>query len=251
MTIRYIAAMTPVRPVWKRSIDLAAGVVALPLLAVVGGVLAIWLGFVSPGPVLFRQRRVGYRGRIFHLYKFRTMHLGAETGSHQAHVTALLRSNQPMQKLDGGIDPRVVPGTWVIRASGLDELPQLLNVLRGEMSLVGPRPCMPYEYKHYTVSQRRRCGVLPGLTGLWQVSGKNRTTFETMIALDTEYCRRRSPGLDLRIMALTVPVLLAQILETARQRRRHRPPARTTAAGATRPAPPAGTSGRSPAPLSS
>jgi lipopolysaccharide/colanic/teichoic acid biosynthesis glycosyltransferase len=222
--------------------DLAAGLAALPALAAVAAILAAWLSVTSPGPLLFRQRRVGYRGRIFDLYKFRTMHAGAETGSHQAHVTALLRSNRPMQKLDGDADPRVVPGTWILRASGLDELPQVLNMLRGEMSLVGPRPCLPYEYTHYTAAQRRRCDVLPGLTGLWQVSGKNRTTFEAMIALDTEYSRRRSPGLDLRIIALTLPVLVGQVLETRRQRRRPAEPAgadggASSPAAASRPAP--------------
>jgi lipopolysaccharide/colanic/teichoic acid biosynthesis glycosyltransferase len=174
----------------------------------------------SPGPVFFRQERVGYRGRRFMLYKFRTMHVSADVSTHQAHFAELVKGNAPMLKLDSRGDSRLIPGGWLFRASGLDELPQIINVLRGEMSLVGPRPCIPYEYIQYTPPQRQRFGTAPGLTGLWQVSGKNRTTFEEMIRLDVEYVARRSLLLDVRIILLTVPALVRQISDTRKAKKK-------------------------------
>jgi lipopolysaccharide/colanic/teichoic acid biosynthesis glycosyltransferase len=174
---------------------------------------------VSPGPVFFRQERIGFMGRRFFLYKFRTMHLGADCRRHQEHVRDLMRRNVPMQKLDARGDARLIPGAWLLRAIGLDELPQVINVLRGEMSLVGPRPSLPEEYALYEPWQKKRCLVAPGLTGLWQVSGKNRTTFEEMMRLDLRYVRGRSPALDGRILARTIPALAAQLRETRQARR--------------------------------
>lgn len=172
----------------------------------------------SPGPILFRQERVGYRGERFRLFKFRTMHVGASTATHQAHFSELMKANVPMQKLDAPGDSRLVKGAWLLRASGLDELPQIINVLRGEMSLVGPRPCIPYEYDEYTPAQRRRLASVPGLTGLWQVSGKNRLSFAEMVALDVQYANNLSLAQDLRIMFLTFPVLVAQVTDSAAKR---------------------------------
>ena len=133
-----------------------------------------------------------------------------------------------MVKLDAQGDARIIPfGVW-LRSSGLDELPQLINVLRGEMSLVGPRPCMAYEYGDFLPWQRERFNTLPGLTGLWQVSGKNRTTFAEMIAMDASYARTKTLWLDLAIMVKTPPVMVGQVwsawkkkalLHTARPRR--------------------------------
>lgn len=198
-------------PLWKRILDVTSCVIALPFLALATLFVAALTSITSPGPLFFRQERVGQGGRKFKLYKFRTMHVSAETASHQAHFAALVQSNTPMQKLDACGDSRLIPGGWLLRASGLDELPQLLNVLRGEMSLVGPRPCIPYEYDQYTAGQRERFTATPGLTGLWQVSGKNRTTFEEMVAFDIEYARRQSILLDLWIVAMTIPALVTQI----------------------------------------
>jgi exopolysaccharide production protein ExoY len=107
-----------------------------------------------------------------------------------------------------------------LRTLGLDELPQLLNVLKGEMSLVGPRPCLPYEYEKYLPRHRERCGTLPGLTGLWQTSGKNRTTFEEMIDLDVHYAKHKSLLLDLKIMAMTIPALMGQASDVSQARNR-------------------------------
>ncbi|HVU32368.1 MAG TPA: sugar transferase [Opitutaceae bacterium] len=206
-------------PRWKRSIDLACCVFALPFLALCAALVAILMSISSRGPIFFRQDRVGYKGRRFRLYKFRTMHVAVETASHQAHFAALVQSNAPMQKMDSRRDSRLIPGGWLIRASGLDELPQILNVWQGDMSIVGPRPCIPYEYEQYTAEQRARFDAVPGLTGLWQVSGKNRTTFNEMISLDIAYAGRKSAWLDLKIIALTPFALAVQILDTRRGRR--------------------------------
>jgi len=161
------------------------------------------------------------------IYKFRTMHVRAETSAHQMYFAQLVRSNAPMHKLDGRGDSRLIPGGKVIRASGLDELPQIINVLRGEMSIVGPRPCIPYEYDQYSPAQRQRFEVTPGLTGLWQVSGKNHTTFDEMVRLDIHYARTRSPRVDLVIILRTVPALFVQLVESCRKAKAAR------AAGAT------------------
>jgi lipopolysaccharide/colanic/teichoic acid biosynthesis glycosyltransferase len=116
-----------------------------------------------------------------------------------------------MQKMDSRGDSRLITGGWLLRATGLDELPQIINVLRGDMSVVGPRPCIPYEYEQYTAQQRERFASVPGLTGLWQVSGKNRTTFEEMVRLDVEYARSKSLLLDLKIITMTLPALYTQV----------------------------------------
>ena len=118
--------------------------------------------------------------------------------------------------------PRLIPFGRLLRASGLDELPQLINVLRGEMSFVGPRPCLPSEYNRYLPWQKERFHTLPGLTGLWQVSGKNRTTFNEMIDFDIQYVRERSLWLDLKIMLKTIPVVMAEVRDMQRPRRQPR-----------------------------
>ena len=199
-------------PWWKRAVDVSCCLVALPVLALATLGVAVLTRLTSPGPVFFRQERVGYRGQKFNLYKFRTMHVRAEVTSHQAHFAELVRAKVPMQKMDGR-DSRLIPGGGLLRAAGLDELPQIINILRGEMSVVGPRPCIPYEYEQYSPQHRQRFACVPGLTGLWQVSGKNRTTFEEMVQLDLEYSRRQSAALDLRIILLTVPTVCGQMAQ--------------------------------------
>ena len=197
-------------PLWKRALDFSIILILAPALVMFGGVVALAVGCGSSGPILFRQRRVGHKGREFTCYKFRTMHVGAETDSHRGHATQLIKSDTPMTKLDARRDSRLVPFGAALRAMGLDELPQLINVLRGEMSIVGPRPCIPYEYELYEPWQRRRCEAAPGLTGLWQVSGKNRTTFNQMVRLDIEYSQRSSLWLDVTIILKTLPALWRQ-----------------------------------------
>ena len=200
-------------PLWKRILDVSLIVVAAPMwLPVMLGISA-GIKCLSPGPVLFRQERVGQGGRRFVCLKFRTMHTGANTATHESYLTELIRSNRPMAKLDGH-DPRLIPLAWMLRSAGLDELPQLFNVLMGEMSLVGPRPGTPSEFDAYTPQQRARTEMLPGLTGLWQVSGKNRTTFNEMIDLDVCYARTLCLTLDLAIMLRTPVALMVQVVET-------------------------------------
>jgi lipopolysaccharide/colanic/teichoic acid biosynthesis glycosyltransferase len=202
--------------------------VLAPALVILGAGVALVVKCGSRGPVLFRQRRVGYKGREFTCYKFRTMQVDAETRSHCEHFRQLMEREVPMTKLDAQNDPRLVPLGSLLRATALDELPQIINVLRGDMSFVGPRPCIPYEYEGYQPCQRRRFDAVPGLTGLWQVSGKNRTTFNEMIRLDIEYSQRLSLWLDLQIIFRTLPALLQQCLDIRAQKRRQ---ARTPSAG--------------------
>lgn len=206
-------------PSWKRALDVTLICVAAPLWLPIALLIGLYIKLVSPGPVLFKQARIGLNGSTFMCLKFRTMKVNASTTSHKAYLAELMASNKPMIKLDAKGDPRLIPGGWLLRATGLDELPQLLNVLRGEMSLVGPRPCIPYEYEQFTPYDRQRCATLPGLTGLWQVSGKNQTTFEEMINFDITYAREKSLLMDLKIMALTPAALVAQVWQTKVSRR--------------------------------
>jgi lipopolysaccharide/colanic/teichoic acid biosynthesis glycosyltransferase len=200
-------------PLWKRALDVTCILFSLPFWLPIVVLLALWVKIVSPGPILFRQERIGYRASRFLLFKFRTMKVNVETQSHEKHLEQLIDGNAPMAKLDSG-DPRIIAGGRILRALGLDELPQLFNVLRGEMSLVGPRPCTPYEFRRYKDWQRERVNALPGLTGYWQVNGKNKTTFAEMVQMDIWYTRKLSPWLDLAIMVKTFPTIIMQLLES-------------------------------------
>lgn len=206
-------------PRWKRTLDLCLILMALPLLLPLAVAIGLIIRLVSRGPILFKQERVGYRGKRFMCLKFRTMHCGAETAAHQGHLQQLMESDAPMVKMDAKGDSRIIPLGRLLRSAGLDELPQFINVLRGEMSLVGPRPCLAYEAAKYLPWQLERFNALPGLTGLWQVSGKNRTTFTRMMQLDIEYTRTKSLGLDLLIMLKTPMALLIQIWDNRLQRK--------------------------------
>lgn len=198
-------------PAWKTIFDLFLVTLALPIALPLFLIAAAWISLVSPGSLFFVQDRVGLGGRRFKCYKLRTMHAGCNTTSHQQHLQQLLAEDKPMQKLDAA-DSRLVPGAKFLRALGIDELPQLMNVVRGEMSVIGPRPCIPYEAEKYQDWQRERFAGLPGLTGLWQVRGKNRTTFAEMIRLDIEYVRTQSLWLDIRILLATPKAVLLQFV---------------------------------------
>jgi lipopolysaccharide/colanic/teichoic acid biosynthesis glycosyltransferase len=206
-------------PLWKRVLDICcvmfAGATLLPMLLLIA--IAIKLG--SKGPVLFKQERIGLCGKRFIIFKFRTMIPSADTSVHESHVAALIENNKPMAKLDANGDPRVTAFGRLLRVAGLDELPQFINVLRGEMSIVGPRPCLPSEFNKYLPWQRERFLTRPGLTGLWQVSGKNRTTFNEMIDLDVQYVRERSLWLDLKIILKTIPAVMAEVRDIQSPRR--------------------------------
>lgn len=207
-------------PLWKRLLDFACLLFAAPALVGLMAGIALVIRLSSRGPVIFRQERIGLRGRTFHCLKFRTMKHAAETASHEAYLQSLIGSDVPMRKLDAE-DGRVLRIGVLLRASGLDELPQVFNILRGEMSLVGPRPCIRYEYEKYRPEQRERFEAVPGLTGLWQVSGKNDTTFQEMIDLDIRYARNLSLRQDISILFRTFPVLLKQT-RAALQKKRSR-----------------------------
>jgi lipopolysaccharide/colanic/teichoic acid biosynthesis glycosyltransferase len=181
--------------------------------------IAMFIKVVSPGPLLFKQNRIGHMGKQFRCLKFRTMSPNADIGVNQKHMQQVMASKLPMKKLDGIGDTRLIPGGLWLRSLGMDELPQLINVLRGEMSLVGPRPCVSYEYEMDQPRHRQRCEALPGLTGLWQVNGKNKTTFEGMIELDLAYVEKQSLFLDLKIMVCTFPAILAQVWELRAERK--------------------------------
>jgi lipopolysaccharide/colanic/teichoic acid biosynthesis glycosyltransferase len=183
-------------------------------------VAAMLVKLGSRGPLLFRQERVGYKGSRFTCYKFRTMRVDADETTHQGHTRHLIRGGGAMTKLDVNRDPRLIPFGAALRATGLDELPQLINVLLGEMSIVGPRPCIPYECEVYEPWQWHRFDAVPGLTGLWQVNGKNRTTFNQMIGFDIQYARRKSLWLDLKIIFKTLPALWTQCTDMVEQKKK-------------------------------
>jgi exopolysaccharide production protein ExoY len=209
-------------PRWKRMLDIFFVLLILPLVLPLAVLVAVLIRMVSEGPVLFRQERVGYLGRKFMCYKFRTMFVGAGTQTHQGYLQHLMKSEAPMVKLDARGDSRIIPfGMW-LRSSGLDELPQLINVLRGEMSIVGPRPCLAYECENYLPWQWERFNTLPGLTGLWQVSGKNMTTFAEMMRLDINYSREKSFWMDVKIMFKT-PLAIAVQVWYSRKRKKLAP----------------------------
>jgi len=200
-------------------LDIVLIIMALPVLLPLVMLIGLFIRIVSAGPVLFKQERIGYLGGRFLCYKFRTMFVGSDTNVHQGHLNHLMNSDAPMMKMDSHGDPRIIPFGRLLRASGLDELPQLINVLCGEMSLVGPRPCVSYEYEKYLPWQRERFNTAPGLTGLWQVSGKNRTTFTEMIQLDIKYARSKTLWLDLKIILKTVPALVIQVWDSRIKRK--------------------------------
>jgi lipopolysaccharide/colanic/teichoic acid biosynthesis glycosyltransferase len=201
-------------PGWKRLLDLTCILVSAPFWLAVLIAIALWIKAISPGPIFYSQKRIGYRGKPFVLFKFRTMEVNVETQSHELHLEHLMRADCPMTKLDASGDPRIIFGGRIIRAMGLDELPQLWNVFRKEMSLVGPRPCTPQELQCYKVWQQERLDAWPGLTGYWQVNGKNKTTFTEMVRMDIYYSRSLSLRLDLKILLKTVPAIMAQVCES-------------------------------------
>jgi len=201
-------------PRWKRALDLICVLLSLPFWLPLMFLIALGIKLVSPGPIFFRQERIGFRGRRFMCLKFRSMRANAEAVVHENYLKQLMKSDRPMTKLDASGDHRLIPSGRFFRATGLDELPQLFNVLCGEMSLVGPRPCTPGEFEHYQEWQKKRVDAPPGLTGYWQVNGKNRTTFREMILMDIWYADHMSLWLDLKIMLRTPPAIIVQIFET-------------------------------------
>lgn len=202
----------------KRAIDCAVAVAALAILSPVMLATVLAIRLESPGPVFFRQARVGRDGRRFYLLKFRSMHVNGDDSAHRQFVTEMISGNgnghhgngsgngKAVHKLAN--DPRITRVGRFIRRYSIDELPQLINVLQGDMSLVGPRPPIPYEVEEYTTWHRKRLSIRPGVTGLWQTMGRSRRTYNQMVKLDNFYIDHWSLGLDLRILVRTLRVVL-------------------------------------------
>ncbi len=194
----------------KRALDVSVAAAGLVLLAPVMLGAAVAIRLDSTGPVLFRQARLGADGRSFNIYKLRTMLTGTDDAAHRAYVASLIQGRAERQdslfKLID--DPRITRVGRHLRRSSVDELPQLWNVLRGQMSLVGPRPALPHEVDLYDAGTWQRMRVKPGLTGLWQVSGRSQLSFQEMVALDIRYWRDWSPGLEAVILLRTPRTVL-------------------------------------------
>jgi lipopolysaccharide/colanic/teichoic acid biosynthesis glycosyltransferase len=201
----------------KRVVDIIGSIALILLLSPVMLVTALAIALGSPGPIIFKQIRLGRRGAPFVFYKFRSMLVNSDDQIHREYVTNLIEGklddvNQgdaanPHFKIKA--DPRVTGIGTIIRATSIDELPQLFNVLKGDMSLVGPRPPLPYEAEKYQSWHLRRVlEIRPGITGLWQVEGRSKTSFDDMVRLDLRYIRSCSPLLDLKILLKTVLVVL-------------------------------------------
>lgn len=200
----------------KRLLDVIGSALGLVMLSPLFFVLALLVRLSSEGPALFRQVRIGYRGKPFVCLKFRSMYASRDSEIHRNFVKLLIsgecgaladESGAPVYKLTD--DPRITPFGRFLRRSSLDELPQLLNVLKGEMSLVGPRPPIPYEWEMYEFwHQDRLMEVKPGITGLWQIKGRSTTTFEEMVRLDLQYAKEWSILFDLKLLLLTLWVLI-------------------------------------------
>jgi len=202
----------------KKMMDLIVAVTALGLLLPFMGIIAIGVKISSPGPVLFKQRRVGYKGELFTFLKFRSMFMDSKDNIHQDYVRKLIHGENEQINMGSDKDPcyklkndaRITPFGRILRKTSLDELPQFFNVLKGEMSLVGPRPPIPYEVNEYkNWHYRRILNVKPGITGLWQVSGRNRTSFDEMVRLDIKYAENWTLKMDFKIILKTILVVFS------------------------------------------
>jgi lipopolysaccharide/colanic/teichoic acid biosynthesis glycosyltransferase len=201
----------------KRGIDIMGSIIGILLFSPVMIITALAIGWTSPGPIVFKQIRFGQKGVRFPFYKFRSMHWNTDDQIHRKYVSNLIEGNleetnqgdkdKPLYKIRS--DPRVTKVGKIIRKLSIDELPQFYNVLKGEMSLVGPRPPLPYEVEKYKPWHLRRIlDVKPGITGLWQIEGRSKTSFDDMVRLDLRYVQNRSLRLDIKILIKTIGALL-------------------------------------------
>lgn len=196
----------PSIPRWKRPLDFGGSILGLLFFSPLFLLTAMLIKIVSPGPIFFKQTRIGYRGKPFVILKFRTMHTNADITLHKDQILNEIKNNLVLHKVKN--DPRIIIFGKFIRQSGIDELPQLLNVLKGEMSLVGPRPELNYAVDKFEQWHYTRFSVLPGITGLWQINGKNSTTFSQMISNDIEYVNKLSFWNDVHIILMTLPAII-------------------------------------------
>jgi lipopolysaccharide/colanic/teichoic acid biosynthesis glycosyltransferase len=210
---------------FKRALDMTVAALALVVLLPLMALIAVLVALDSPGPIIFVQKRVGarrwsregysyWKQNAFDCYKFRSMVQDADPAVHQAIVKAWVEGGAEPSGVSSveskkASDPRVTRVGRILRKTSLDELPQLVNVLKGEMSVVGPRPDLPYSVKEYRPWHRERLRALPGMTGLWQVSGRCQVSFDDMVRSDVEYVRNQSLELDLKILFLTISAVLS------------------------------------------
>jgi lipopolysaccharide/colanic/teichoic acid biosynthesis glycosyltransferase len=194
----------------KRALDIVGALFALVVLGLPMLLVALAIRLTSKGPAIFKQTRIGQRGKPFVMYKFRSMRTDMDDSIHRDFVASLIEGNTgPLASFKIKHDPRVTQIGRLIRKTSIDELPQFFNVLKGEMSLVGPRPPLPYEADKYKTWHRRRVFELkPGLTGIWQVEGRSRVSFDDMVRMDLRYLRECSLGFDLLILLRTIKVVL-------------------------------------------
>jgi len=200
----------------KRLLDLVLTLLLLIPICIVIVIFAVLIRLDSSGPIFYRQKRVGLRGAEFSIFKFRSMYVNSDDSVHRDAVVKYMNG----QEMNGGTaaaikfqfklsdDPRVTRVGRFIRKASIDELPQFFNILRGEMTLVGPRPPLPYEVEYYTPFHWLRLSGKPGLTGIWQVHGRSRVDFQSMVEMDIEYLQHQSFWEDLKLIALTVPVMI-------------------------------------------
>ncbi len=205
-----ITAAKRISLVVKRLIDLFLAVIGLTILSPILFIIAGLIRFTSPGPVLFRQERIGLKGKKFTMFKFRSMIANNDSSIHKQFVTAFIKGKDVGQECGGKKvmkitnDPRITTIGRLIRKTSLDELPQLFNVLTGDMSFVGPRPPIPYEVDAYSLWHKRRVmDVKPGITGIWQVYGRSITDFDGMVRMDINYIKQQSLLLDLKLIVMT------------------------------------------------
>jgi len=197
---------------WKRPFDLVIGSALLALLSPLIAGLALLVRLDSPGPAFYRQERVGRHGHGFRIWKFRSMYVNSDPAQHHQLAAAWFKADDSVRGYKSRRDARVTRIGRFLRRTSLDELPQLINVIGGEMSLVGPRPAIPYELAYYAPAYFDRQKLMPGITGLWQVHRRDRLSADEMMALDLQYLRDCSLWLDIKILARTVPALLGDIL---------------------------------------
>jgi lipopolysaccharide/colanic/teichoic acid biosynthesis glycosyltransferase len=198
----------------KRLLDIIFFLLILVPLCFVIVTVAILIRLDSEGPILYCQKRVGLHGSVFTLYKFRTMHVRADDAFHREAIVKYINGQKLNDDATQDIsyklteDPRITRIGRFLRKTSIDELPQFFNVFRGEMSLVGPRPPLPYEVEMYSPYDLLRLSGKPGLTGIWQVYGRSRVTFQSMVEMDIEYLQQQSLWKDLKLIMLTLPVML-------------------------------------------
>lgn len=194
----------------KRFFDIISAGLGIMFLAPIFLTIAFLIKISSKGPIFYYQTRIGRNGRSFRMYKFRSMHVNKGEDEERKKMMLDFMNNNTSQTSGQKVinEKRVTKIGQIIRKTSLDELPQLINVIRGEMSLVGPRPCLPYEYENYAEWQKRRLSVIPGCTGVWQVAGRSSVSFKDSVVLDLFYINNMSPWLDLQILFKTIPVIL-------------------------------------------